>query len=115
MSAISLVTKGMICQGIGASIKGTYGRPSFSDTMIDHPIIHVKKIKTKVIDSGMNLDTLSDISVKVGDVVTKKIGIDLDNNNILVKVDDLIMEKIGTNTDELSNILVKVDEVISSY
>jgi len=72
MSGIALITKGMICQGIANNtMNGTYGRP-FQESVIEAPIINVTKIRTKVIKKGIDLTEMSNISIKIDDVLSSQ-------------------------------------------
>ena len=69
MSGLSLVTKGMICQGTVISGGGTYGRPT-QEVMVESPIVKVTKVKTKVIKTGIDLSEIPNISFKVDKVLS---------------------------------------------
>lgn len=68
MSAISLVTKGMICKS-GAVGAGTMGIPPTSH-IIESPIIHITKVKTKTLKTGIDLVELAKISFTVDKVLS---------------------------------------------
>jgi hypothetical protein len=68
MSGVSLATKGMICRG-GIQGAGTMGRPP-SESIVEAPMIHITKVKTKVIKTGIDLEELEKISFKVEKVLS---------------------------------------------
>ena len=68
MSGVSLATKGMICRG-GLTGGGTYGRPT-QEAVVEAPIIHVVKVKTKVLKIGIDLAEMANISIKVDKVLS---------------------------------------------
>jgi len=68
MSGVSLATKGMIC-GNGLVGVGTMGRPA-SEAIVEAPIINVIKVKTKVINVGIDLFENANITFKVDKVLS---------------------------------------------
>jgi len=68
MSGISLATKGMICNGNGASSGG--GLPVLSTPVAEMPVINVVRIKTKILKPGISLKELSTIVFNVDKVLS---------------------------------------------